>query len=269
MSLQAYIDDSYRAGGTYILAGPIATSENWEYFSEEWGKLLNSGWGVMNQKNNTPHFKYASMCTTEERRNRIPVFLNTLERYMFGFIATRIDISELERAKLRVITVGVNVDWTEFDPFYMAFRSLIDKFHIIRHQMPDLFGSEPADFIFDKAVQEKRINAMWDNYVANRPDNIRSLYGPKPRFVSDDDYPPLQGADLLAGFARECFEQGNPENFLKLTMVGFNRIAEHKLLRIITEEREDDLVKYLMREVVRQCPPGTIIFDSLQRVLHI
>lgn len=263
--LQAFIDDSYRAGGTYILAGPIATAENWALFSHEWEKLLNSGWGVLNAKTNTHHFKYASM-NIEERKSRIPVFLNTLERYISGYVATRIDISELERAKERVVIEGMLPDWTEFSEFYMAFRSLMDKFHMHRDKMVEAFGNQPIDFYFDDESQKGRIFAMWDNYINNRADEIKELYGITPRFESDEVFLPLQGADLLAGFARDCYEQGKSDAFIHLEMDGFKRIGKHKILRFVAEEQEDDLVKYLMREAIRQALPGTAIYDRSGKV---
>lgn len=259
MQFQAFIDDSYSAGGTYILAGAVATSENWELFSKEWEILLNSGWGLINDKNNKHHFKYSEM--KFRRKENIPVFLNTLEKYISCFIATKIDISDLEKAKKRIVIEGIQPDWTEFDAFYMAFRSLMDKFHMHRNIMIEALGSGTVDFYFDDQSQKGRIFKMWDNYLKNRPEDIRSYYGNLPRFESDSSFLPLQGADLLAGFARDCYEQNNSQAFITMSMEKYKRTSNHRILGFLAEETEDDLTKYLIRQARHQVPASAVICD--------
>ena len=43
LTYQAFIDDSYTHGGEFVLAGHVATAENWAKFAAEWENLLPSG----------------------------------------------------------------------------------------------------------------------------------------------------------------------------------------------------------------------------------
>jgi len=65
MVLQAYIDDSYKRNGEFVLAGHIATAESWAKFAKEWEALLPSA-GTL-ASNGNYHFKMSEMAANPER----------------------------------------------------------------------------------------------------------------------------------------------------------------------------------------------------------
>jgi hypothetical protein len=68
MVLQAFIDESYSNDGTYVLAGYIASVEEWASFSREWQELLP--YGTLD-KDDQFHFKMSEMAINEERMKRV------------------------------------------------------------------------------------------------------------------------------------------------------------------------------------------------------
>ena len=80
MIWQAYIDDSWKPNGTFVLAGYIATAENWAHFAKEWDALLPSG-GTL-AKSGRYHFKMAEMATNPTRMERVPAFYWVIENHV-------------------------------------------------------------------------------------------------------------------------------------------------------------------------------------------
>ena len=54
MVLQAFIDDSYKSDGVYVLAGFVATAEAWANFARDWEELLPLG---VRDRDGKFHFK--------------------------------------------------------------------------------------------------------------------------------------------------------------------------------------------------------------------
>jgi hypothetical protein len=258
--MQAYIDDSYDdKNGVYVLAGCFASSESWDDFNKEWEKLLPD-WGTVNKKNDAYHFKMNDM-HHDGRKERLPVFMSTIEKFIHGFVYAKINIYELKRAQNRIQVDGLFIDWKEYDAFFFTFRALLDKFHLERHRMVEVLGEEKIDFIFDEQVQKNRVYAMWDNYINNRSPEIRKYYGEMPRFEDDEKTIPLQCADLMAGWIKNMYVEGTPEKILELDFQGFAPLKNRKLLRVEIIFNEQDIVKSLMKIVRTQLGPERVIVD--------
>lgn len=219
--MKAYIDDSYDdKDGVYVLAGCIASLENWSALENEWKKLLPN-WGTLSSKSNEYHFKMNDM-NHDYRRKRVPVFLSTIEKYITGFIYAKINTHELKHAQSRIQVDGVLLEWQEYDAFYFTFRALLDKFHLERQKLIEFLGEEKIDFVFDMQAQKDRVYAMWNNYLKNRPPEVRKYYGEMPKFEDDQKVIQLQSADLIAGWIRSMYLSGTPEKILKLDFEGFS-----------------------------------------------
>ena len=80
LTYQAFIDDSYTHGGEFVLAGHVATAENWAKFAAEWENLLPSG----TLGKSGYHFKMAEMAAIPERMERVPAFYWVVEKYALG-----------------------------------------------------------------------------------------------------------------------------------------------------------------------------------------
>jgi hypothetical protein len=208
MVLQAFIDESFKANGPFVLAGHIAPAEAWVNFSKQWEELLPSG--TLN-KYNKYHFKMSEMVQTSERAARIGPFYRILESIRPISIALKINITDIKGAMERIVAPGNVVKWTDLsDPFRFTFRAILDWLHDNRKLIPQLPSGDKIDFIFDNQSQKGAIIASWDEFIANRTPEVRGLYGSTPRFEDDNEFLPLQGADLWAGACRQWFEDGCP-----------------------------------------------------------
>jgi hypothetical protein len=85
---------------------------------------------------------------------------------------------------------------------------MMDKFHEQRAMFADKIPlDEAVDFICDKQAEKNAILKTCDEYIDLRDDNIRPYYGAAPRFEDDQDFLPLQAADLWAWWVREWWEE--------------------------------------------------------------
>ena len=87
----------------------------------------------------------------------------------------------------------------------------MDHFHQQgREALQDLIPlTEKVDFYFDDQTEKSIILRGWDDFVAEMPDDeIKQYYGATPRFENDQDFLPLQAADLWAWWVREWYERG-------------------------------------------------------------
>lgn len=261
--LQAYIDDSYNAGGVFVLAGYIASAEGWANFSREWEEMLPHG--TLN-KHNRYHFKMAEMALNEERMARVPGFYRIIENHVLGFVSCKIDISELRGIRSRVQVPGLEIDWAMFgNPYFVAFRCLLDMFHLQRSRMTEVIPSEERiDFYFDNQAEKNAVVAMWDSYIKERPEETRLYYGATPRFEDDEEFLPLQAADLWAWCVRKWYTEGTPEKILKCEFGKFQAKPPRKLLRIAISFNQDELVETMKRVLRAEIGPGksTYIYDA-------
>lgn len=258
MVLQAFIDESYTAYGTFVMGGYIASAEAWSKFAKEWEELLPFGTLA---KNNKHHFKMSEMAVNSERMGRIPAFYRVIERHLPLSLSCRISMPELERAKARVWVENLNIDWGFADnPYSMAFRCLVDMFHNNREAMKAVIPlDQVVDFIFDNRTEKAAILASWDDYLAARPDNIREFYGATPRFEDDQKFLPLQAADFWAWWVREWYEAGTPEKIETQDFGGWKAAREPVGMAISVNE--DELVEFFISTVRKMIEPGRPIYD--------
>lgn len=246
--------------GTYVLAGCITSAKCWKAFSEEWQKMLPQ-WGTLNSYGQY-HFKMSEMNANPERMERVPAFFGVIEKHVIGFVSVKINISDLKRARRRLVIPNMEIIWDEYaDPFYIACRCLLDMFHLQRKEMSEIIPlDEKIDFYFDEQSQKNHILKIWENYIKNRPEEIRKLYGEKPRFLNDNYFLPLQAADLWAWWVRKFYQDGTPENINKLGIKGFKSTGK-KLLRISISFDEEQLVTSLKKSLQIALGSNQIIYD--------
>ncbi len=257
MSLQAFIDDSYREGAEFVLAGHIASADVWAKFSEEWKSLLRYGTLASNGKY---HFKMTEMAQTQERLERVPAFYRLIEQYVLVSISCKINVADLARAKQRLWVQNLKIDWGDFEnPYFVAFRCLLDTFHNRREVTDKIIpANEKVDFIFDQQSESRAILLAWDGYIATRPADAKP-YGALPRFKDDQECLPLQAADLWAWWVREWYEDGTPEKIGKPDFGIFAAGKERPILSISFDE--DELTKSLSSIVRGGIEPGRPIYD--------
>ena len=239
LGFQAYMDDSRLRNRTFILAGFIATDERWAAFKEEWTELLPL---CPRDKSTGQHyFKMSEMVGNKKRKAHIMTFFEVIKKNVIASISVRMNIKQLTMAKRRIKFPDWEVDWGYTkNPYFFAIRTLYDKFHNNKSDWSDFLPiHEPVDFIFDADSDKPTQDAVlsdWPRYIANRSDEVRGLYGARPRFEDDKVVIQLQAADLWAWWVRKCTDEGTISSELQ----------QHVFHNIDLEFTEDQLVEALM-----------------------
>lgn len=190
--LQAYVDDSTEGGVVLILAGYIASVSQWDAFSVAWETLL--------AEYPTRHvFKMRSVNLNNpidveklERHYRI------IEKYIpFGFCMA------MPHEPYKAVCEELGVQKRYQRPFNMAWVLLLSSFRKFYTQAQ---WKQSLDLFFDEHISATDVSAAWDELVERQKGDI-APFRSRPIFVRDDDFLPLQAADLLAWWARKNWVQ--------------------------------------------------------------
>jgi len=140
------------------LGGHIATAEAWAQFAKDWEALLPSGTLAENDRH---HFKMSEMALNDVRMWRVPPFYRIIEEHVLLSISFRFNIAEFERAKDRAreflrTNMLINFNFAFWgNPYYFAFRILMDRFHFDRQDFQSLLPIDrKVDFIFDYRTEK-------------------------------------------------------------------------------------------------------------------
>jgi hypothetical protein len=209
-NFQAFFDDSRTANGEFVLAGHIATAEQWSKFTGEWELLLPK---ATKAKNGNYHFKMSEM-TSSHMMPRVEEFYRVIEKHVALSVSCRMNQADFvrgqERAEFVLSQLGIYPEFGRWNNlYYFLFRALIDNFHQVRHEKISKIIpiDEPIELIFDTQRERSFIKKAWEGWVASRDEEVRPRYGEAPRFEDDQEYLALQGADLWAWWVREWYEE--------------------------------------------------------------
>ncbi len=206
MVLQAFVDDSYRPDGFFVLGGYVATSEQWALFARDWEEMLPYG---TRASNNQWHFKMSEMALNQERLQRVPAFLNIIDKYDLTPISACINLTQLEADIKRIFSINVFIDKAvAYNPYMITFKLLMEAFHGSRQLISLIPNSEPVNFILDQQAEKPAILRYWDEYRDFKSQNNRWLFGATPRFEDDKQFLPLQAADFQAWAICRWYEEG-------------------------------------------------------------
>jgi len=249
--LQAFIDESVDAAtGTFVLGGCIATAESWAAFAKDWERLLPQA--AMN-KDGVYQFKMSEMARGD-RMERVPLFFRAIENHILGFVSASINVGDLNRAIGRLLVhPNVKIDWFKYkNPWYVAFRVLMDKFHAERAMLNKVIDpDQKIDFFFDERHEKKVVIGTWDEYFRSRPDELKQYYGATPSFRDDTEFLPLQAADFWAWWVRKWTVEGVADARLSdLDFGPFKRNPDRKYFRAgIKLDGEDAIVGILKQGI--------------------
>jgi hypothetical protein len=259
MVFQAYIDDSYRPDGMFVLGGYIASAENWAKFASEWEELLT--WGGVLHKSGVKVFKMNEMMQSTERMERIPAFRKVAEKHALLSVSCSFEMAAHRRALSRIYVPGKPIDFGWFrNPYLFCFRALMDKFHNSKQMFEQFLAlDEPVNFVFDEQTEKKMVLEAWESYLAARPMGYRDLYGSTPKFENDLVYLPLQAADLWAGQTRIWKESGEFEAEMDALSKG-EPIENCARGAIAIEFSEDDITEGLCQILAAQ-EPSLVVVD--------
>jgi hypothetical protein len=257
--LQAFIDESEGEDGTFVLGGHIAGAEAWAKFSAEWDRMLPHA--TLN-RNGIYQFKMSDMAQTPDRMSRVSWFYRIIEKHVTGSMHVTINSHALRRAIRRVHARGWNLNFAQMaNPYTLSYRILIDSFHDRRGEIGRIVGKgEKVDFYFDERMEKGYIRETWERYIESRTPEARARYGNKPRFEKDEEFLPLQAADLWVWWVRKWRAEGKVGIFDALEFEGWAAKKPRPILEIsLTEEL---LVGELMKIAQHHLGPGIAVFDA-------
>ncbi len=203
MALTAYVDDSVEAKRVLVLAGFISSVERWEAFTKDWENcLINAPWdrskktGNRVYKSSEARRRRDSPLVQEYIQHHYEVIKDHARDNQMRAVAVAVRLDDLERF-IRKRPALAGTPWA--NPYSWAIQALIDT---LAHLQLGDGHTEPIDWVFDERPEKKQIREYWDVHVAGMPETHRHLMGHEPVFRSDDDFLPIQAADMLAGFTR-------------------------------------------------------------------
>jgi hypothetical protein len=262
MVLQAFIDESF-SDEEFVLAGHIATAESWANFAKEWEQLLPA-FGTLNDQGKY-HFKMSEMAQSSERMDRVPAFYKVIEDHIITSISARVNLPDFEGAHERFASSASRMNWTVnlglwTNPYFVAFRVLLDGFHTHRKNFDSIPIGVKIDFIFDERAEKTAILQAWGDYLENRED--RDQFGAAPRFENDQEFLPLQAADLWAWWAREWYEEDASHLPDRLRDINFGGWRGKRRKKIALSVTEDQLFEAFQGVAVGMVAQGDYIFST-------
>jgi hypothetical protein len=193
LSIQAFIDDSEEARRVLVLAGYLASVEQWAEFSKTWQERLDhTGWKSVHM---------AELVSSPERMLTAGWFYRAIEDHLNHYVAVAVDIEALKRA---VTDTGfreamTNPSYLE-NPYILAFRAILDLTAQYQHE---LGITDPVDFIFDDRGEEQKVRTGFEIFKQYCRPGIKNRLGSSPRFGNDEKFLQLQAADILAWHVRK------------------------------------------------------------------
>ena len=196
MVLQVYVDDSTTESDNFVLAGYIATAEEWLKFSRRWEPLAEQ-WGTL-QKDGGYIFKMSDMAWNPERMQRVSAFYRVIEEHALAAFSFGINKRSFKQAAKRIQGKNHNVDMDNFSNVYqMLFNFLIANVTLLVNSHAEMFlPNEPIDFYFDNQREKGMILRAWDDFMGRSSSDFQRRFISAPRFRSDTRFMPLQAADF-------------------------------------------------------------------------
>jgi hypothetical protein len=201
MILNGFVDDSYDAS-VFVLAGFVAPADEWAAFSDEWeaainappriGKLKTSD--AMRLKGDFYGWK------PEARDEKMRIFYEIIDAHVSFGVSAVIPLGALKK----VFGQGF-FGKVALNPYFHAISNLVSD--VARHQIK-IGMEEKIDFLFDEQKMEQgKVLAIWDRLAAEAPPDVKPMLGATPRFGTDDDFLPLQAADMEAWWVRRRWQE--------------------------------------------------------------
>ena len=235
MAVQVFVDDS----GTdlqespAVLAGVLARAEDWLAFSDAWEAALQEPPSIRRFKMSEAAklggpFGYFTQEQRDDKLRRLAAVVSVLRPTVFR---TSIDLPGFEAAVGPVLTPPLN------QPYFHLNYAMVWR---VAFQMAICHQIDPFEIIFDRQVMHEQGVGLW--YApfcdlvkrlgdAEGPSSIwvpaRALLPDQPLFRSDDQFVPLQCADLYAYLLRaELLGRGTEYAWLRALMPPVSSAAD-------------------------------------------
>lgn len=208
--LRAYFDDSGNdpKSPVFVLAGYLASSEQWQRFSDEWQSALD-----LSEPSPLPKLRMDdAMClrkkkspfygwTEYQRDERLKKFVSPINRHVehgFCFIVPLHAWKETYKSDA----------WPKtFDrPYRLLF---FDAIAAVTKTVRQMGLGDTIDIVFDSQDNIKESDFMDAYEIFERlcPENLKGICLGFPQFQRDDEILPLQACDMLAWHFRQEYER--------------------------------------------------------------
>lgn len=206
----AFVDDSgsHAQSPLMILAGLVASHEDWKRFSDEWYQALTSG-KPLKPFNGSVYFKSTeaeglTKCfdgfTREEADEKVDLLTDITLKYSLYGMLSAVRWSDF----VGIVQAGVprpkgRLHHYFQHPYYLCFHDIVSS---IFTQQVSLNHNDEIDFAFDK--QGKLLTRCMAQYEKLRPNFLPEFAAIAGQVIPGDDKVllPLQAADLLAWQSR-------------------------------------------------------------------
>lgn len=204
--LQALVDESesYGEHRVFALGGYIAPAKQWAAMADEWKAVLDL----------SPRIEYFSFkeafpasgkpngqfrgWTLEERNQRVALLRRVIEAHVSAEFGLCFLVDAYQNAYAHWGKPHQN-------PYYFATASLMP---MVARSLGKLgLPPQQLDFIFDeRKIEQDKVLEAWkwatSNAKPDPPDLMTKVLRQHPFFMNDEDFVPLQAADMCAGWWR-------------------------------------------------------------------
>ena len=222
--LQIWFDDSGKDGKSpvFVLAGYLATVEDWCGFADDWKTLLHQGPKPLDYIKGYEAFGFNRQFigwNEIDRDARLREFLDITDRYSSKGLAIVIPHDLFTKILRQTFQPFKN-------PYMFAYALCFSIMLHFAHGNPD---REPIELIFDRDVIKRRQaeNAYKDIYRVYPPEVTALLGRVEPRFEDDKEFNPLQASDLLAYCVRVRYETDSRFDAIRRSPIYKSLAGEH------------------------------------------
>lgn len=262
MPIQVYVDDSGGKGHTkhLVLAGLAADAEHWAAFSDEWAECLNTEpkvevFKMQQAATLNRQFRFWS---EEDRDNKLIALAGIINRYARQVIYAGIDL------EAHAETWGKYLPKPHKDPFFYAFLSVILGFNF---HLYDKGLREPYEIIFDEqAIFGPRFKKYYPAIRASmklKHPKEYEIMPVEPMFRKDDDFLPIQAADLYAWCIRKNSDVPGLETFGWL-LPHLRNVRGSDYSSYFDKERMIDVLRQSNEELERGVPKD--LLDEYEKI---
>lgn len=209
MPLQAYFDESGNAPDQVVmsLGGLLASARKWETFADKWEILCRKSPSV-------EYVKYSEIVRREgqfkgfselERDARLSELVGVITQYCRAAMWVTVRHDHFQKY-VQSVSTPFRTLLNDAPQLILIGRSVVPTLKLLN----DLKLRDRCDFYFDELDGcEAWVQELWPKMRSTEwiPSHLikkgaKPLIG-KARFESDDEFLPLQGADLIAGWRRD------------------------------------------------------------------
>jgi len=251
MMLQGFIDDSGNDGKSpvFVLAGFLSSVEKWEVFSDDWDAVLNPDQGFRvgplkmsevfrNRIRGSRYFGWQD----DDRDERLKRLIKVINSHAMHGIISVIPYEPYNR----LVKGKFNPPALDRPYFLSFFGVMTHLFKLNRHLKID----DKIEFIFDSQDSENKplLAAEYDRFVSVSPPEVKSMSAGY-QFKRDEDFAPLQAADMLAWHARKYYFDAHngrdPTKDPSHPYLANMLMPEHDIIDFWDEDRMIEIAKIL------------------------